>query len=227
TPSSGAITMTSCPSSVNRSTAWRSRVTTPSTDGRKVSVTIAIFTGPGSLPGDGRHDQLALDAVGVVHGDLDDLGEVLLRQQVRLQAQGQQRGVHGVVVVVVLLHAGVVHAGDGDLVAEIRRDLLHLLRQLLDRELLGELVVDPELAAIGGVLAGDLDAAHRVLDVEVAAGLGAVAVDGEVVADGRLDDEAVQGGAEHGVVVETVHQARVQAGLVRQIGKASRRGGEV
>src|SRR5690625_1915695 len=89
TPRSGAITITSWPSSVIRSTAWRSRVTTPSTEGRKVSVTIAIFTGWASLPGDGRHDQLALDAIGVVHGDLDDLRQMLLGQQVRLQAQRQ------------------------------------------------------------------------------------------------------------------------------------------
>src|SRR5699024_2368663 len=108
TPSSGAITMTSCPSSVNRSTAWRRRVTTPSTDGRKVSVTIAIFTDAGSLPGDGGHDKLALDPVGVVHRDLEDLGEVLVGQQVRVQAQVQQVGVDRVVVVVVLLHARVL-----------------------------------------------------------------------------------------------------------------------
>src|SRR5690625_7302134 len=36
----------------------------------------------------------------------------------------------------------------------------------------------------------------------------------QVVADRRLDDEAVQGGAKHGVVVEAVDQARVKAGLV-------------
>src|SRR5699024_11116614 len=146
----------------------------------------AIFTGPVSLPGDGRHDQLALDAIGVVHGHLDDLRQMLLGQQVRLQAQRQQVRVDRVVVVVVLLHARVVHAGDGHLVAQVRRDLLDLLRQLLDGELLGELVVDAELADVGRVLTGDLDAAHRVLDVQVPAGLGAVAVDGQVVADRRL-----------------------------------------
>src|SRR5699024_3332439 len=214
TPSSGAITMTSCPSSVNRSTAWRRRVTTPSTEGRKVSVTIAIFTGPGSLPGDGGHDQLTLDPVGVVHRDLDDLGEVLVGQQVGLEPQVQQVGVDRVVVVVVLLHARVLGGGELDLVAQVARDLLHLLGELLDGELLGDLVVDAELAGVGGVLAGDLDAAHGVLDVQVAAGLGAVAVDGEIVADRRLDDEAVQGSAEHGVVVEAVDQARVPARLV-------------
>src|SRR5699024_1874543 len=202
TPRSGAMTMTSCPSSTKRSTAWRSRVTTPSTEGRKVSVTIAIFTGCGSLPGHGGHDQLAPDPIGVVLRDLEDLGEVLLGQQVRLQTQAQQVGVDRVVVVVVLLHARVLGGGDVRLEAEVAGDLLHLLGQLLDGELLGELVVDAELAAVGGVLAGDLDAAHGVLDVQVAAGLGAVAVDGEIVADRRLDDEAVQGSAEHGVVVE-------------------------
>src|SRR5690625_5430140 len=187
TPRSGAITITSRPSSVIRSTAWRSRVTTPSTEGRKVSVTIAIFTGPVSLPGDGRHDQLALDAIGVVHGHLDDLRQMLLGQQVRLQAQRQQVRVDRGVVVVVLLHARRVHAGDGHLVAQVRRDLLDLLRQLLDGELLGELVVDAELADVGRVLTGDLDAAHRVLGVQVPAGLGAVAVAGLAVAARRME----------------------------------------
>src|SRR5690606_3308959 len=192
TPRSGAITMTSWPRSVNRSTAWRRRVTTPSTEGRKVSVTIAIFTERGSLPGDGGHDQLALDPVGVVHRDLQHLGEMLVGQQVRLQPEVQEVGVDRVVVVVVLLHARVLGRGDVHVQAQVDSDLLHLLGELLDGELLGELVVDAELATVGGVLAGDLDAAHGVLDVQVAAGLGAVAVDGEVVADRALDDEAVQ-----------------------------------
>src|SRR5699024_12351625 len=99
TPRSGAITMTSCPSSVNRSTAWRSRVTTPSTDGRKISVTIAIFTGPGSLPGGGGHDQLTLDPVGVVHRDRDDPAEALVAQHVWLEPQLQQVGADRVLVV--------------------------------------------------------------------------------------------------------------------------------
>src|SRR5699024_2232026 len=77
TPSSGAITMTSCPSSVNRSTAWRRRVTTPSTQGRKVSVATALFTGPRSLPGDGGHVLPTLAPVGVAHSDLDDLAPEL------------------------------------------------------------------------------------------------------------------------------------------------------
>src|SRR5699024_11508835 len=92
--------------------------------------------------------------------------------------------------------------------------LRHLWSELVDGDLRGELVVDAELAGVGGVLAGDLDAGYGVLDVQVAAGLGAVAVDGEIVADRRLDDEAVQGGAEHGVVVEAVDQARIPARLV-------------
>ena len=76
------------------------------------------------------------------------------------------------------------------------------LRQLADRELLGELVEHAVLAGLRRVQQRQLDAAHGVADVEEAAGLPAAAVDGQRVADRRLDAEAVQRGAEDLVVVE-------------------------
>ena len=65
-----------------------------------------------------------------------------------------------------------------------------------------------------GFVDRQLDAGERVADVEEAAGLGAGAVDGERVADHRLQAEAVEDGAEDLVVVEAGDQALVAGGLV-------------
>ena len=59
-----------------------------------------------------------------------------------------------------------------------------------------------------------LDAGERVADVEEAAGLVAGAVDGQRVADHRLQAEAVEHGAEDLVVVEAGDQALVAGGLL-------------
>ena len=64
--------------------------------------------------------------------------------------------------------------------------LLDALGELEDGELLGELVEDAELAGLGRAADGQLDAAHRVADVEEAARLAALAVNGEGMVDGRL-----------------------------------------
>ena len=65
-----------------------------------------------------------------------------------------------------------------------------------------------------GLLDRQLDAVEGVADVEEAAGLAAAAVDGERVADHRLQAEAVEDGAEGLVVVEAGDQALVGGGLV-------------
>ena len=65
-----------------------------------------------------------------------------------------------------------------------------------------------------GLLGRQLDALQRVADVEEAAGLAALAVDGQRVADHRLHAEAVEHGAEGLVVVEAGDQALVAGGLV-------------
>ena len=61
---------------------------------------------------------------------------------------------------------------------------------------------------------GELDALERVADVEEAAGLAALAVDGQRVADDGLDAEAVEHRAEHLVVVEAGEEALVPLGLL-------------
>ena len=93
-----------------------------------------------------------------------------------------------------------------DLEPDAGRGGLDQVGELEDRELLGELVEDPALARLGRVETGQLDAAHGVADVDVAARLPALAVDRQRVLDRRLHAEAVEHGAEHLVVVEAVDQ---------------------
>ena len=116
-----------------------------------------------------------------------------------------------VVVVVVDLDARVLDVVDLDLAGEVVGDRLG---DLVDRHRLGHLVEDAELAAVGRVLAGQPDALDGVDDVDQAAGLGSVAVDGERVAEHGLDDHPVEHGAEHAVVVEAGGQAVVELGLL-------------
>ena len=81
-----------------------------------------------------------------------------------------------------------------------------MLRQLQHRELLGELVEHAEFAGLGRMQAGDLDAAHRIANIQKAARLAALAVDRERMPDRRLHAEAVQHRAEDFVVIEAVDQ---------------------
>lgn len=59
-----------------------------------------------------------------------------------------------------------------------------------------------------------LDAADSVPDVQEATGLATLAVHGQRVADGGLDDEAVEGGAEDAVIVQAVEKLGVGNGLL-------------
>src|SRR4051812_23899223 len=90
----------------------------------------------------------------------------LLTQVMRLEPKLPQLGVRGVVVVLLLLDARVLDVLELDLVAELGSGALRELRQLEDRELLGELVEHAELGALRGIADRELDALQRVADVE-------------------------------------------------------------
>ena len=98
-------------------------------------------------------------------------------EQARLEPELEELRVLGVVVVLLELLARVRRVRDRDVPAEVLAGGLHPLGQLEDAELLGELVVDAQLARVGRVGGGQGDALDRVADVQVAAGLAALAVD--------------------------------------------------
>ncbi len=68
---------------------------------------------------------------------------------------------------------------------------LHSCGEIEHGELLGELVVDAAFALLGGIQAGELDAADGVANIQEAASLAAFAIDSERLADGCLHAEAV------------------------------------
>ena len=120
-----------------------------------------------------------------------------------------------VVVVLLGLDSGIRRRFDRHVQADVRAGLSHQISELADRELLCELVEHAELALVGRVQDGQLDAAQRVSDVQVTPRLATFAVDGEGVADHRLHAEPVQRRSEHLVVVEAGGQPFVQHGLRR------------
>ena len=130
----------------------------------------------------------------------------------RLQAEADQAGVLHVVVVLGLLDPRVLQVLDLDRAGEALGDLV---RDLADRVALGHLVEDTELTGVGRVLHREPDALDRVPDVEQPPGLPAGAVHRQRLAEHGLDDEPVEHGAEHGVVVEPRRQPRVLHGLRR------------
>src|SRR5580704_18521989 len=74
-------------------------------------------------------------------------------------------------------------------------------------ELLRELIVDAAFSTRRRIHAGDFDTAHRVSDIEEAAGLTTFSIHGERVADCGLRAEAIQDGAEDFVVIEAVDES--------------------
>src|SRR5215204_5053592 len=176
---------------------------------------VHALPGLAPAPVDGRHDNLRVDAVAVLERDVQERVKQAVAQEVWFEAEVEEARVLGVVVMVVLLDARVLDVLHRRLDAELVRGVNNKLGELPDRELLRELVENPHLAALGGVFHGELDASHRVADVEVAPRLGTVAVDRERVADGRLHTEAVEDRSEDLLVIEAVYEAPVALGLLR------------
>lgn len=159
-------------------------------------------------PGRGAEDAVAVAAVRVAGGDVHHFLQQTVIEGGGVEAQLDEATVIDDQIVLDRLVAGVGEVIDlgagqgGDLLGQFAHlmALSHLVEDL-----------DP-LALGGGVLQGQLDALHRVTDVDEGAGLAARAVHGQGVADGGLHQEAVQNRAVVAVVVEAVRQARVPVG---------------
>src|ERR671918_1974471 len=138
-----------------------------------------------------------------------------LREEVRLEPEVEELRVRGVVVVLLGLYPGIVDPLDHDLEAVLAPGPGHQLRELDDRELLGELVEHPVLAGSRRVRRGKLHAPDRVDDVQVPASLAALPVDGQGMTDHGLEAEPVQRGPEHLVVIESGEEALVAFRVLR------------
>jgi len=89
------------------------------------------------------------------------------------------------------------------------------MRQFEDGKLFRELIIDAALASGCRVVAGDLDAAHGIADIEETARLAALAVDRERLPDSRLYAETIEDRAEDVVVVEAIDERFIERGFVR------------
>src|SRR5205807_6245060 len=113
------------------------------------------------------------------------------------------------------LHSRVGDVVDFDGEAELSCGGLHQMRQVQDGKLLRELIIDAALASGRRIVAGDLDATHRVANVQEAARLSALAVNGQRLSDGRLNTKAIQDGAKDIIIVEAIDQRLIERGFVR------------
>jgi hypothetical protein len=112
------------------------------------------------------------------------------------------------------LDARVLDMGDLDRVVDGARRVGDGMSELPDRELLGELIEDAELARFRRIEDHQLDAAQGVADIEQAADLVAQAVERQRAPEDGLRDKPVEHRPEDGVVVEAGVQSLGEGGLV-------------
>lgn len=91
---------------------------------------------------------------------------------------------------------------------------LHQVSQLVDAPHLSKLIKHTHLALLGRVVNRDLDAAHSVANVQVAARLATLAIHRQGVPNCCLHDKAIEGSAKDAVIVQTVEQEGVSHGLL-------------
>src|SRR5215210_1892129 len=132
----------------------------------------------------------------------------------RLQPQVHKPRVRRVVVVRLFLDPGISEASELRFEVQGARDLLDEVGQLQNRPLLGELVEDPELTRLGGIVRRQLYAAHRIANVYEATRLTTLAVDRDWVSRSGLGAEAVEGRPEDPVVVVAIRERRVGGRLL-------------
>ena len=132
-----------------------------------------------------------------------------------LEPQAQEAGIDRVVVVGLFLHAWVGQMVDRHIEAQFRSGALHDTGEIEHTKLLGKLVEDAELTAVGRVEHGQLDAGQGIADIEETAGLTTLTIDGQGHADHCLNQKAVEHRTEDAVIVEAGTQALIEAYLVR------------
>src|SRR5271166_3306617 len=129
----------------------------------------------------------------------------------RMQSQVDQLGVLRVVVMRLGFDSRIGQMIDRALKTQLVGRALHHLRQFQHRELLSELIEDAEFAGVGGILAGYLDTANGVADIEEATRLAALAIDGDGMSRRRLDTETIECRAKDLIIVEAVDERFVQS----------------
>src|SRR5579885_2950237 len=161
-----------------------------------------------------RLDPVKQHAMLVLVDLVEDRVDQRFRQEMRLEAKVNELGVLGVVVVGFGLDPRVGNMADFDLDALVFARLLDQFGEFGNDELFGELVEYSILPGLGRIFQRELDASHRVADVQIAAGLTTLAVNGQRMPDRGLDAEAVEHRAPDAVVVEAGCEPLVDQRLV-------------
>src|ERR1700730_12786018 len=128
----------------------------------------------------------------------------------RFQTQINQLRMLRVVVVLLGLYARILQVVDFDSQPHFLSRALDHSREIQHGKLLGELIEPSALTRIGGGETGDLDASHRIANVQESARLSAFAVNSEGRTNGCLHAETIQNRAKYFVVIKTVDQGFVQ-----------------
>src|SRR5690348_3409846 len=105
---------------------------------------------------------------------------------------------------------------DREAKAQFPPGLLNHVCELQHRELLGELVEHAVFAASCWMQTSQFDATNGVTDIEKASGLPTLSIYGQRMLDRRLHAEAIERGAENLVIIETVHQRRIESDFFGQ-----------
>ena len=146
------------------------------------------------------------DVVFVTLDDTEHSSQNFVGEIVGLAADFDKALVCGVVIVFLGFLAGIFEVIDLDIVPQTLSNALHFFGQLIGGEGFHDLVEDAQLPFLGRGALGHMDALKGVVDVEIAAGLAAFAVDSEWVAHHGLNDEPIENGSENLVIVEKSSQ---------------------
>jgi hypothetical protein len=119
-----------------------------------------------------------IHAIAVLHCDIYERIKQGIGEQVRLQPQIDQLGVLRVVVMLLGFDTRVGQVIDFHIEAQVFPGNLNFLRQIEHGKLLGELVVDAAFALSRRIQAGNLNATNGIANIQEAAGLSALTVNG-------------------------------------------------
>src|ERR1700733_6214982 len=109
----------------------------------------------------------------------------------RLEPEIKQLGMFCIVIMRLRFHARIGEMIDFHFETHLPSYRLDVPRQVENRELLSELIVDAEFTRLGGVQASQLYAADRIANVEESTGLTTFSIHREWIANRCLGAEAV------------------------------------
>src|ERR1700693_806308 len=119
-----------------------------------------------------------------------------------------------VVVMFLRLNPRIRQMIDLDRQAQLFSRLFHHLSNFQYGKLLGKLIEYTAFTTVGRVQACNLNATHRISNVQETAGLAALTVDGERVSYRCLHAEAVQHRSKYFIVIKTVDERVIQGRFV-------------